>query len=262
MSYTTELQFAKQLARDAGEIMLAFFAKDDVGTTWKHDNTPLTEADTQINALVIKRVREQFPGHGVLGEEACYEENASAVWVVDPIDGTQPFDLKAPTSTFCLGLVVEGEVQLGVVYDPFTQRLFSAVKGEGAYLNETLLKVRNDAPDITHKYVVLSSKHGDDHASVGMVADAITAAGGKYFNFRSVVYGLMSAASGRAIAAIAGPSHPWDFVAASIIVVEAGLVWTDLNGNPVDVMDARKGIVVGANGAVHGLLLAMLKKKP
>ena len=105
MSYEKELDFAKALALEAGEIMRKYFRSDRLGTVQKDDLTPLTVADTAINDLVIERVQHEFPEHGVLGEEASYEPNRQWIWVVDPIDGTSPYSCGIPISTFSLALV-------------------------------------------------------------------------------------------------------------------------------------------------------------
>ncbi len=80
MDYAEELEFAKGLALEAGGIMRRYFNAEDIGTTWKQDNTPLTVADTTINELVISRVKEMFPKDGVIGEEASYETERPRVW--------------------------------------------------------------------------------------------------------------------------------------------------------------------------------------
>ena len=126
LGYEKELDFAKQLAQDAGEIMRRYFQSDDIGTELKEDNTPLTIADTKINQLAIDRVKQVFPRCGVIGEEDSFETEREELWVVDPIDGTKPYSLGIPVSTFCLAYAVNGDVKVSVVYDPFQDRLYHA----------------------------------------------------------------------------------------------------------------------------------------
>jgi myo-inositol-1(or 4)-monophosphatase len=102
VSYEKELRFATDLAQEAGAIMDRYFRAEDIGTELKQDLTPVTVADTTINDLVIDRVQQSYPEHGVLGEENSYEPTRDRIWVVDPIDGTVPFSLGIPTSTFSL----------------------------------------------------------------------------------------------------------------------------------------------------------------
>jgi inositol-phosphate phosphatase / L-galactose 1-phosphate phosphatase / histidinol-phosphatase len=111
------LYFAIKIAKEAGDIMRAHFSLG-MKKEWKEDNSPLTITDTAINELVIQKVKESFPEHGVLGEEASLETtDATHIWVVDPVDGTIPFSHGVPTFAFSLALVVDGVPQLGVVFD-------------------------------------------------------------------------------------------------------------------------------------------------
>ncbi|MET0779291.1 MAG: inositol monophosphatase, partial [Candidatus Saccharimonadales bacterium] len=143
---SAELRFAKQLAYEAGKIMLHYFNARDKGVTIKDDQSPVTLADTEINALVIERVKAQFPADGVLGEEACFGLGRSNLWVVDPLDGTPPFARGVPLSTFCMALVQNGKPIVAVVYDPYMDRLFWACDGLGAYENDRKLDLSTHQP--------------------------------------------------------------------------------------------------------------------
>ncbi|QQS18795.1 hypothetical protein IPL68_01860 [Candidatus Saccharibacteria bacterium] len=133
MAHEKELQFAKSLALEAGAIMRHYFRSDELAITHKQDLTPLTVADTQINALVIERVKKEFPAYGVLGEEASFEPHRELLWVVDPIDGTSPFSCGIPVSTFSIALVhrKDGQPYVSVTYDPYLDELMFATKNGG-----------------------------------------------------------------------------------------------------------------------------------
>lgn len=135
------LEFAKNIAYHAGKIMLEYF-NDDNGAKYKVDQTIVTLADTKINEYLIAEVKKKFPTHSVNGEEESFG-NSNYVWVCDPVDGTAMYASHIPVAVFSLALVVDGESQIGVVYDPFTDSLYSAIKGEGAYLNGTKISVNN-----------------------------------------------------------------------------------------------------------------------
>jgi myo-inositol-1(or 4)-monophosphatase len=100
-------------------------------------------AHTKINDFVIREVKRQFPKHGVHGEEASFAPEREFVWVCDPVDGTMPFSIGLPISTHSLALTKNGVPMLGVVYEPFADRLYTAIKGEGAYLNSKPIHVSN-----------------------------------------------------------------------------------------------------------------------
>ena len=249
------LRFAKELALEAGQISLELFGFD-IAATWKDDNTPLTAADDAINQMVIDRVKEQFPDHGVLGEEDSYEQDRSTIWVVDPIDGTQPFSVGAPLSVFSLALVVDGIPQVGVVYDPFQKRMFTAIKGQGAWLNDEPLKITNASDDL--HYIAMASRPAEDLKTNGQIIDYLDAEGIKWFNFRSFIYGGILVAAGTVSAAILGRPKPWDIAANMVILEEAGGKVTNLYGEPAKYNDVQNGFLF-SNGVVHDRILAILK---
>jgi fructose-1,6-bisphosphatase/inositol monophosphatase family enzyme len=254
-TYTKELEFAKKLAKQAGGIMLQHFNKTALAVEWKEDNTPVTIADKEINKLVIERIKSQFPEDGVLGEEESYQSDKSRLWVVDPIDGTQPFSIGIPLSTFSLGLVVEDKAILGVIYDPFQDRLYHS-DAEKSFIGDTKLRV-SSATDLSQSYVVLSSRMGGKYKETGAALDDIIKAEGKVFNFRSIIYGFMMVATGNAVAAAAGYCQPWDIAAALPILNACGAKVTDFEGRPITYTDVSNGILV-SNGKVHEQMLELI----
>ena len=134
------LEFAKDIAKYAGEVMLKYF-KQNNGASYKGDKTIVTLADTEINTYLIQQVKEKYPTHSVDGEEEQFGKS-DYVWVCDPVDGTAMYARHIPVAVFSLALVVKGEAKLGVVFDPFTNSLYTAIKGEGAYKNgETITEI-------------------------------------------------------------------------------------------------------------------------
>lgn len=256
MNYDHELAFAKELASQAGKMMIANLDSTSK-TKWKQDNTPITETDININNFVIKKVQTTFLSDGILGEENSHEAGRDRLWVVDPIDGTLAFDLGAPLSTFCLSLVIDGLPVLGVIHDPYLNRMYWAIKGGGAYVNDEAIHVSEDA-ELHQKYVVLSSRMGEGLKKTGQLFDAIEATGAKSFNFRSFAYGSTYVASGKAVAAVIGVGNPWDAAATKIIVEEAGGMVTDVNGEERRYDQQGDGLVA-TNGLVHDEVLRLIR---
>lgn len=135
------LEFAKDIAYQAGKIMMKYFNQNN-GASYKGDKTIVTLADTEINAYLIKRVKEKYPTHAVDGEEEQFGKS-NFVWVCDPVDGTAMYARHIPVAVFSLALVIDGVPNMGVVYDPFTDSLYSAIKGKGAYKNNEKISVNN-----------------------------------------------------------------------------------------------------------------------
>lgn len=135
------LEFAKDIAKEAGKIMLKYFNMDN-GASYKGDKTIVTLADTEINSYLIKKVKEKYSNHSVDGEEEQFGKS-DYVWVCDPVDGTAMYARHIPVAVFSLALVVKGESKVGVVFDPFTNNLYTAIKGKGAYKNGERITVND-----------------------------------------------------------------------------------------------------------------------
>lgn len=250
MDYQKELEFAKQLAEEAGIIMRRYFQSKDIGTTYKEDKTPLTVADTTINDLVIEKVKESFPNSGVLGEEGSYKNSRKELWVVDPIDGTIPFSLGIPVSTFCLAYTVEGKVLASVVYNPFSDSLYWATKDGGAFLNNEKISVLK-IESFNENLISLGNK--GLHKTKSLLSDKNS----KNFWFYSFAYSAVQVASGNFVASAIPLGTPWDAAAVSLIVEEAGGKASDFNGDIRNYSKHGDGILV-SNGILHQELVEMI----
>lgn len=259
-SYDKEFAFAKDLAAHAGDIMKRYFRAEDINTEWKDDKTPLTVADTKINNLVIERVKQEFPDHGVIGEEDSFETERDFVWVVDPIDGTMPFSLSIPVSMFSLALVdrKDGQAILGVAYDPELDHLYSAQVGKGAQLNDKPIHVSTQK-DLDKSYISIMGNFKGDFKP-GLASDLARDMGAKPFVLFSQVYSATKIASGELLGSIFGYGSPWDSAAVSVIVQEAGGVVTDMTGKQRRYDEWADGCVLSANNEVHEELLKIVKQ--
>ncbi len=151
------LEFAKTLAKEAEEIALRYFSFE-TESIWKEDNTPLTEADTEINYLVIKRINETYPEHSIYGEERSeIKANSKYIWVCDPIDGTIAFSCGLPIFVFSIALVDQSDGQpiLGLINDPIMKTMYWAYKGNGAYRNGKEIFVSNEVT-LKNTYAVIN----------------------------------------------------------------------------------------------------------
>ena len=136
------LKFAIDIAKYAGKEIKDSFNKVD-NITFKGDRTPVTEVDKKINHYLIERVKEEYPLHSVIGEEEISDNKSNYVWVCDPVDGTGMFTDSVPVCVFSLALVVDGNVEIGVVYDPFLDNMYTAIRGMGAYCNGKKINVND-----------------------------------------------------------------------------------------------------------------------
>ncbi|MBI2888883.1 MAG: inositol monophosphatase [Candidatus Liptonbacteria bacterium] len=248
--------FALELASEAGKIIKANFSLG-MKKEWKADNTPLTETDLKINQLVIDAVKREFPGHSIIAEEGSdFSDKSEYVWVCDPVDGTIPFSHGIPTCVFSLALVRKGESILGVIYDPFLDRMFFAEKGEGATLNGVKISVSR-ATSLQNALVGLVWWKSDK-TNLSKVDKIISDRGATLIDVKSIVYMDMLVANGEFVATLFPGTKPYDTAAGKIIIEEAGGKVTDLFGNEQRYDRDIKGHIT-SNGILHEELVNIVK---
>lgn len=258
-NYQKELDLAKRLAVEAGNIMLMYFNSAAANPTIKSDRTIVTKADTEINTHVIELLSKETPDYSVWGEEqSAVVQGSKYTWVCDPVDGTQPFSKVIPISTFSIALVdADGQSVLGVVFDPFQNRLYEAVKGYGAYLNGSRINV-SDKSSLENAYIdeELWINHEEEVSFVDP-KDILNKMGAKVTTMCSACLTGCFVAQGSYDAMIFGQGKPEDIAALVTIVTEAGGVVTDLFGNEQRYDTNIKGAIV-SNGKIHAGLVDVI----
>ncbi len=240
------LAFAKDLARQGGRLIKYNFEKA-LDIELKSDNSPVTQVDKAINDLIIKAIQQKYPDHGVLGEEGDHGTGSEELqWVCDPLDGTQCFILGIPHTTCVIGLVKDGEYQLAVVYNPYTDRLYHAVKGQGAFCNDKPIHV-NDQP-LKDSYILCEN-------STHRYVDSLHEAGAKTEQLNGAGYTCMIIATGRANGTIKAKYDFHDIGPSSLIVQEAGGKVTALDGSKLRLDQPGTGGIILSNGASHADLV-------
>ena len=250
------LDFAKDLALQAGDVMLEHFK---VGVAWqaKDDGSAVTIADTAINTLVINAVAQKFPSHSVRGEEESnHVPGDEYVWVCDPIDGTLPFTLGIPISMFSIALVKDGQPIVAVTYDPFLRRLYHATSNSGAFMNEQPIRVNQAGLEKSTKFTVTTSMQMVD--SIKLTTALREQFHSRLFIFNSAVYCAMLVATGQFGFYICGATGAHDIAACKLIVEKAGGRVTDLYGNEQRYDQPVRGAII-SNGQVHDQLIELVK---
>ena len=138
------LEVAKEAAYEAGEIQLSFFGKKKEISHKANEFDLVTEADKLSEEKILSIIQANFPEHAILGEESgkhLGEDKSEYLWVVDPLDGTTNFAHNFPHFAVSIGLVKNGKIIMGVVYDVCKNELFWAAEGTGAYLNSEPIEV-------------------------------------------------------------------------------------------------------------------------
>ena len=248
------LDFAKDIAKHAGEVMLKYFNQNN-GASYKGDKTIVTLADTEINSYLIKMVKEKYPSHSVDGEEEQFGKS-DYVWVCDPVDGTAMYARHIPVAVFSLALVVDGEPMVGLVYDPFTDNLYTAIKGNGAFKNNKKIEVNDILFDDMRSVSNFDMWSNADYNLYDFIKEI-----GKrtYFvSIGSVIRACMCVASGEFNFAIfPGTKHKnCDIAAAKVIVEEAGGKVTNIFGENQRYDQSIKGAII-SNGMVHDEVISI-----
>lgn len=239
------LEFAKKLALEAGGLIANNFGKN-FEVELKSDATPVTAVDTQINDIVVEAVKSTYPDHGLLGEEGNYGSGEEEFqWLCDPIDGTKCFVLGVPNCTFMLALTKNGKILLTVVYDPFTKKLYHAVKNGGAYCNGKPMHVNKQG--VKEGYVIVEASSFPYVAGLeraGAIVEPVPGTG----------YMCSMLANGRCTAVIKGQADNHDIGPGSLLIEEAGGKVTALDGSSLRFDTAISGAIL-SNGVNHDMLI-------
>ena len=251
------LEFAISIAKYAGkEITDKFSSIENI--QFKDDRTPVTEVDKKINHYLIEKVMEKYPNHSVIGEEEVSSNTSDYVWVCDPVDGTGMFTDSIPVCVFSLALVVDGVVQVGVVYDPFLENMYTAIRGEGAFCNGSKITVNKlHLGDLGYRlnYEMWNGSLYDTmHIAKNMLGKV------KISSIGSVARSCMAIATGNfSCDLFPGTEHGnCDIAASALIVEEAGGKVTDFFGNTQRYDDAIKGAII-SNGVSHEEILEQVR---
>lgn len=249
--------FAIDLAKKAGGIIRKNFVLG-MDKELKSDGSPVTKTDLAINKMVIDAVQNNFPGHGVLGEEQSnIIENSEYTWVCDPVDGTIPFSHGMPTCCFSLALTHNGESILGVALDPFMDRMVVAEKGKGAFLNGQKIYVSKHK-ELKGAFISYDVWQTMKYPMPNFIGDLVFQKNARHWPCGSCVYDGLLLAAGQLDAQIFPHNTAHDVAAMKIIIEEAGGKVTDFWGNEQRYDRPVKGCI-SSNGLIHRELLDVVQ---
>src|SRR5258708_12543767 len=236
------------IARESGALLAAYFDKR-VPFELKGDFDLVTEADRASERLIVERLRSHFPSHSIVAEEGGGRQGPSAFrWYVDPLDGTTNFAHGYPVYNVTMGLEQDGEILVGVVFDPSRQETFSAERGAGAYLNNRRIRVsasRRLADSLVSTGFPSRKRHLN--VNIHFYHQMATATHGVRRG-GSAAIDLAYVACGRLEAFWEFGLNPWDMAAGTLLVSEAGGQVTDMKGGAHTMKSPH--LLVG-NAAVH-----------
>jgi myo-inositol-1(or 4)-monophosphatase len=249
------LEVAVDAAREAGALLLAESDRPKK-ITYKGEVDIVTESDRRSEAIVVGRLRRYFPQHEIVAEEGSGGSLGKARyrWHVDPLDGTTNFAHGYPCFAVSIGLLEDGEPIVGAVFNPVSDEMFTAIRGEGAYLNQkrihvspietlaTSLLCTGFPPDQRHQQTNIAYYAGYTLRSHGVRRDG------------SAALDLCSVACGRFEAFWEFGLKSWDTAAGMLLVKEAGGMVTDFPGRSYHPGDRE---LLASNGRIHSEMQAV-----
>jgi myo-inositol-1(or 4)-monophosphatase len=271
MSLAHDLQYAIDLARGAGKIVLEHYGK--VSRLTKRHQEAVTDADRASQRSIVAGLRRRFPDDGIIGEENETGEAITfdvpdpnrRIWIIDPIDGTNNFIAGMGAFAVCIALMERGMPVLGVVFDVTRDLVYSAASGEGTWLGTRRLRAL-DSPLGDASMIMLTSNLLDSTGHLpGWAVRWIGQTNWKIRMLGSAALEAAQVAAGVAHGAITMNGKLWDVAAPAALVLEAGGIVTDLGGNPIFPFDARayegaKVPFIAAGPSAHSQLLGEIRE--
>lgn len=248
------LQDAADIAAAAAKAALRFF-RGRLGIEFKADESPVTQADRGVEAEVRRLIADRFPGHGLYGEEHGIEGgDARALWVIDPIDGTRSFISGHPLFGFLLSHLVDGQTRLAAVGMPALGEIYTAERGKGAFCGTERLKT-SGRTDLKAATIYVNEGEKIWRAHPQTFARIMSAGTTRRFSYDCYPYALL--AMGHVDLVIDFDLQPYDYLAVSLLVEEAGGVMTDWRGGRLS-MGENVATVAAASPELHRAALALL----
>jgi myo-inositol-1(or 4)-monophosphatase len=254
------LNFAIQTARDAGRLLAERFGRN-LRISNKSELDLVTESDLASERLIIDRIKTHYPRHAILAEESGASAPAGGAsdewrWIIDPLDGTTNYAHGYPCFCVSMGLEHQGRLQLGVVYDPMRDEVFSAERGEGAALNGKRIQV-SSAPNLSSALLCTGfpydvrerSEFARHFANFIMNAQGVRRDG-------AAALDLAYVAAGRFDGFWEEGLKPWDVAAGALMIEEAGGRVSNYAGGPLDIFNPP---ILASNGLIHEQMMRVLE---
>lgn len=260
------ISLATRLARAAGKL-----ARETAGSAKidrKADDSVVTDADHAMQELIIRGITEAYPDHAVIAEEQnpvldqpLDPAQTEFCWIIDPLDGSRNFAAGFPCFATSIAVLRRGNPIVGVVMEHHLQRVYAAIKGEGAWCNDERLDISGSPRLRDHLVGVPSSK---DRLTVQVVEHWTRTRGLVIRNVGSAAFQLALVAGGALSAAFCRRCKIWDIAAGLLIVEEAGGIVTDPFGVPVLPFDLAADPddnipSLGAHRDVHEQMVASIR---
>lgn len=248
-------------ATEAGAKELVRFFNGDFKITNKEGiNNPVTEADHASEKAIFEVIKNDFPDHFILSEEAGeIKMDSEYKWIIDPIDGTINFANGIPICCVSIGVEHKGKIIMGAVYNPLMNEFYFAEKGLGATLNNKKISVSNKTEVVNSclvtgfPYTYLDTPNGPLQVFEKLIRKGVPVR-----RLGSAAIDLCWVAAGRFDGFYEHKLQAWDSAAGFLMVEEAGGKVTDYEGNYYDVYQPH---ILATNGKIHKEMLGIINGK-
>jgi myo-inositol-1(or 4)-monophosphatase len=248
---------AIEAARAGGEIIRNNLTKE-VRVDYKGAVNLVTNVDREAEKTIVGIITKEFPDHEILAEEGHGRgKKFPCKWIIDPLDGTTNYAHRFPFFCVSIGLEVNEEIVLGIVYDPVRSEFFLAERGKGAFLNDEPIHV-SVTKDLTHSLLVTGFSYDvretadnnlNHFCDFSVRAQGVRRTGSAALDFCYVAMGRFDAFWELKL-------HPWDAAAGSLLVQEAGGRVTDFSGRSYSIYSRE---VIASNGRIHEEMVKVLQ---
>jgi len=262
--FSNEIRMAQKLAREAGQVIMQIYSTE-FSVHMKGKGDPVTEADKRANDLIVAGLMQAFPHDGVVAEESprdFSQEQRRRIWYVDPLDGTHEFIAKNGEFSVMIGLAIDGNSRLGIVFRPEQDLLFGGISDTEAWIEEKGIK-RSMAVESSKRgeklRIAVSRSHRHPHMEEIQKKLGIS----QEIKCGSVGLKVALIANGLADLYIEpGPfTSLWDSCAPEAVMRGAGGKFTDILGKPMEYgtleLKNKKGLVA-SNGPTHDRIIEVL----
>lgn len=256
------LRHSLAAGREAAKLLRENFGKNETyDVSVKRDRSLVTRVDGESQALIISRLKKQFPDVPFVAEEQDSAVNAGVrrdghYFVIDPLDGTASFVMGLPFFCTSIALCRGPETLAGVLVDPNHNEEFTAIRGKGAHLNGNRIAVTKRTK-MEELYLNVNHTKFDD-ARFSRINENVLRKIKRFHKLGSLCLEVAYVASGRLDGTINNDLSMWDIAAAGLIVEEAGGRWSLLDGSKPAFPVFDKLDIVASNGLAHDVLLKAL----
>jgi len=264
MNLQQMLDTAQTAALEAGQILLSHYGKlKSFEINQKSKNDFVTKVDKLSEKTIIRRIRRQYPNHSIQAEESGITAGNETCWIIDPLDGTSNYIHQFPMFSVSIGILHEGQLCAGVVYDPLHREMFSALRGKGAFLNRRRIhvsKTRKLADSLMSTGIPFRARYRFQQYFRSLKAISLGSAGIRRGG--SAALDLAYVACGRFDGFWEINLSPWDVAAGAVLIREAGGRISDFWGGQNFL---TSGDILAANGQIYKELKTItssLFKKP